>query len=385
MIKSMQWEVMSNGRGSEPLWFHPRACRVPGAVHDSVFMTAQGISGSDYFHPVNWMQTDDSGKTWSEPTPVPGFDRHDYPDSDEFGTGVQEGVCDVVPEYHAQTGTVLCMGHTVFYRDGSFFLPQPDRRPAYNVYDPKTGAWSGVHRLEWSRSDEYSIYTAGCAQRHTFENGEILLPMSFRRKGDTAAQVTTARLTYDGETCTIVETGSVLTLDVKRGLLEPSVVEWNGRYFLTIRAEDDRGYCAVADDGLNWSSFEPWCWDDGTPLTMSTTQSRWLPHSDALYLVYTRRDESNRNVMRWRAPLYVAEVDTETMRLIRDSEQVAVPLRGDGVDDPDFVARLGNFHTVEAAADESWVTVGECIPKDDWKGDTIISRIAWSGPNARVK
>ena len=57
MIKSIDWEVMSNGRGDEPLWFHPRACRIPAASgHRSpasrsgasqtprVFMTAQGIS-----------------------------------------------------------------------------------------------------------------------------------------------------------------------------------------------------------------------------------------------------------------------------------------------------------------------------------------------------
>ncbi|MEZ6039608.1 MAG: hypothetical protein R3C20_03830 [Planctomycetaceae bacterium] len=37
---------------------------------------------------------------------------------------------------------------------------------------------------------------------------------------------------------------------------------------------------------------------------MSTiTQQHWLTHSDGLYLVYTRKDESNINVIRWRSPL----------------------------------------------------------------------------------
>ena len=85
--------------------------------------------------------------------------------------------------------------------------------------------------------------------------------------------------------------------------------------------------------------------------------------------------------MRWRAPLYIAQVDTESMRLIRDTEGIAVSLVGDGVHNPDHVARVGNFHTVVVSEYESWVTVGECIPAEDWKGDTIIGRIRFDKPN----
>lgn len=379
-IGSIDWEIMSNGRGSEPLWFHPRACSLP-ADHDGanpVFMTAQQISGSDYFHPVHWMMSGDLGASWSAPQPVPGFGRHDLPDTD-----IQEGVCDVVPEYHLKTRRVLCIGHSVYYRDGKFFLPQPDRCPMFASFDPATGSFSDARAVEWDRSSELSIYSSGCAQRHTTEAGDILLPLSFRRKGEEAARVTTARVGFDGSRCVVEETGTELELAVNRGLLEPSVTEWNGRFFLTIRAEDGHGYRAISDDGLTWRDFGPWCWDDGTPLEMSTTQSRWLPHSDALYLVYVRKDPSNVEVMRWRAPLFVARVDPDTGRLIKETEQIAVPLRGDGVNDADHVARLGNFHTVAVSPTESWVTVGECIPKDDWKGDTIISRIGWTTPNRR--
>ena len=152
--------------------------------------------------------------------------------------------------------------------------------------------------------------------------------MTFRLRGNEAANVTAARLVFNGDECQIVEVGSVLELDVKRGLLEPSVAEWNGRYYFTIRAEDDRGYRAVSDDGFSWRDFGPWCRDDDTPLTMSTTRSRWLPHSEGLYLVYVRRDESIINVMRWRAPLFVSRVDMDTMRLIRSTERVAVTAPG---------------------------------------------------------
>ena len=112
------------------------------------------------------------------------------------------------------------------------------------------------------------------------------------------------------------------------------------RYFMTIRAEDGHGYVTVSKDGLVWENKQPWCWDDGEPLTMSTTQQRWISHSECLFLVYTRKSEHNVNVMRWRAPLYIAQVDTENLCLIRKSEKIVFPMIGDGVNDPDHVARM---------------------------------------------
>jgi hypothetical protein len=110
---------------------------------------------------------------------------------------------------------------------------------------------------------------------------------------------------------------------------------------------------------------------------MSTTQQRWLPHAGGLYLVYTRKANKNVNVFRWRAPLYLARVDTQKLCLIRSTERVVFPLIGDGVSDPRHVARMGNFHTVAATRNESWVTVGECLPYDDWRGDLLLARIRW--------
>jgi hypothetical protein len=141
---------------------------------------------------------------------------------------------------------------------------------------------------------------------------------------------------------------------------------------------------SASDDGLNWQKQQAWMWDDGQPLAMSTTQQRWLVHSGGLFLVYTRKDEQNGKVMRWRAPLFVAKVDRQSLHLIRDSERVVLPLIGDGVRDPDHVALMGNFHTVAASREESWVTVGENRRNDGWKGDTLLARVGWSRPNRLV-
>ena len=148
-----------------------------------------------------------------------------------------------------------------------------------------------------------------------------------------------------------------------------------------MRAEDSRGYVSVSKDGLQWDGKRAWAWDDGTPIDMSTTQQHWLTHSDGLFLVYTRKDKSNTNVIRWRSPLWVAQVDTDKRCLIKATEQVVLPLIGDGVKDPNNVAIMGNFNVTNASPTESWVTVGEWMPRGNYRGDVLLSRIRWSRPN----
>lgn len=81
--------------------------------------------------------------------------------------------------------------------------------------------------------------------------------------------------------------------------------------------------------------------------------------------------------MRWRSPLWIAQVDTGRMCLLKKTERVVFPLVGDGVNDAKHVARMGNFHTTEAGPEEAWVTVGETLPHDGWKGNTLLARILW--------
>jgi hypothetical protein len=114
---------------------------------------------------------------------------------------------------------------------------------------------------------------------------------------------------------------------------------------------------------------------------MSTTQQHWMTHSDGLYLVYTRKDETNINVIRWRAPLYIARVDPEKRHLIRSTERVVIPMSDNGITKPDHVALMGNFHITHASAKESWVTVGDWLPRQDANGTMHLARIQWNQPN----
>jgi hypothetical protein len=370
VIESVQPEVIWHGRHGGVTWFHPRACLVPGRGNPTVLMTCQSIGGSDVFGQAHWSASGDVGQTWSDPEPIASLGRRSLPD------GLEEGVCDVVPEYHAQTGTVLAVGHNVYYRDNVLTRPSEGRCTVYVVRDG-AGRWSERRTLHWAHPDTSGIYSAGCAQRVTLADGDVLVPLSFGPIGRADRAVTTVRCGFDGEMLAAKAEGNVLRLQVGRGLLEPSLARLGERFYMTLRAEDGHGYASTSADGLDWTDLQPWRWDDGEPLTMSTTQQRWLVHSEALYLVYTRRSEENVNVFRWRAPLYTARVDPARLCLVRETEQVVLPLRGDGVNDAARVARMGNFHTVNVSPRESWVTVGETLPSVDWRGDTLLARIRW--------
>ncbi len=374
LVKGIDRTVVWNGRAGGTTWFHPRACMVPGSSPPLGLMTLQSIGGSDYFGHVHWSITKDLGRTWSEPKPIPSLGRHPAKDD------LQEGVCDVVPDYHAKTNTVLAIGHNVYYRKGHLARPQLERYPMY-VVRSADGTWSEARRIEWDDPRTTAIYTCGCAQRVTLDNGDLLIPLSFAPKGQTDRGVGTVLCGFDGRTVSIKKHGNELRNGVKRGLLEPNLVRFKGRFYMTIRSEDGRGYVTVTDDGFEWAKQQAWRWDDGEPLTMSTTQQHWLVHSETLSLVYTRKAAKNVNVMRWRAPLYMAAVDLDKLCLTRATERVVLPLIGDGVNNAKHVARMGNFHTTAATPSESWVTVGECLPDDGWRGDLLMARVHWTRPN----
>lgn len=377
-IASIEKVTLRRGRdGSGPTWFHPRCCVVPGAGGPMVLMTLQTIAGSDYFGPVHWMTTRDLGKTWTDPQPVPPLGR-----VKQGNSPTEEGVCDVVPEWHAPTKSVLAFGHNVFYSGPKFSADQPPRWPIYAVW--RDGKWGPRRKLEWNDPRGAYIYSNNCGQRVVLPNGDIQMSFTFGATKGEARAVAGVICGFDGETLTVKQVGEPIFNPKGRGLLEPSVTQFYGKFFLTIRAEDGRGYVCVGEDGLKWSPKQAWAWEDGTPLDMSTTQQHWLTHSDALFLVYTRKDASNVNVPRWRAPLWVAQVDPRTLRLRRDTERVVLPLVGDGVNKPDDVAYSGNFHPVNVSPDESWVTDGEMLPKRGWKGDLLLARIRWTRPNKLV-
>lgn len=379
LIASISKQTLWRNRdGRSHTWFHPRACMMPDSTGKPVaMMTLQEIGGSDYFGQVHWSTSTDLGKTWSDPEPIAAFGRDPIPDR---GDDLKAAVCDVVPQYDPATNSLLALGHVVFYK-GDYFArdEQLSRYPVYATRDHE-GTWSERKVLQWDDPRGSVIFSNGCGQRVVLPDGDVAMSFTFG-SDPVNHMVAGVRASFDGDRLKVKDVGPALQNDKGRGLLEPSVTEFDGKFWITLRAEDNRGYVSVSDDGLNYDDKRAWTWEDGTPIDMSTTQQHWLTHSDGLFLVYSRKDDSNEKVIRWRSPLWVAQVDTARRCLIKSSEQVVLPLVGDGINDANQVALMGNFHVTHASADESWVTVGEWMPRDGYRGDVLLARIRWSKPN----
>ncbi len=366
-------------------WCHPRAGIVPGAGKNKLprvvmTMNTLHVSGSDVFKAMHVLQTDDLGKTWTKP-------RESETLAIRYETiGKQKrpvAVSDFWPTWHAKSSQLLGTGHTVVYTpDWKVRSPRP-RHTSYSVYDPKTSRWSIWKKLAMPEGEKFRDAGAGCAQRFDLPDGTIHLPSYFRPPGKNS-RVAVARCTFDGETLRYQKHGTELSVnDRTRGLHEPSLTQFGGTFFLTIR-NDKRGFVTRSKDGLKYDPIREWKFDDGKPLGNYNTQQHWVTHSDALFLVYTRRGAKNDHVFRHRAPLFIAQVDPKKLRVIRKTERVLVQERG---------ARLGNFGVTHVNENETWVTVAEwmqtwgpnhIIPvknKYGCDGSVFVARIEWDKPN----
>lgn len=362
----------------EKCWVHPRVGIIPKAGKKRqpravMTMNTLELTGSDVFKGMYSMYSDNLGRNWTEPE----YSASLAPRSEMIGLITRPvAASDFWPTWHRKSKTLLGIGHTIVYTpDWKVTSPRP-RHTAYSVYDPKTNTWSLWDKLQMPDDPKFQNAGAGCVQRYDEASGTILLPVYFSPPGQNS-QVTVTRCAFDGKTLSYLEHGTELAVgDDSRGLHEPSLTFFKGSYFLTIR-NDLRGYVAKSKDGLNFEPMQSWKFDDGTDLGNYNTQQHWVTHSDALFLVYTRRGADNDHVFRHRAPLFIAEVDPEEMVVIRNTERILVPERG---------ARLGNFGITMVSPSETWVTVSEWMQPEGVEqygsdGSVYVARILWTSPN----
>lgn len=349
-LYEIELTTATRGFDGTQCWVHARAGAIPGVGESPplVVMTLQklALSGSDVFYALNEMRTDDLGKTWTNPQRHDSFARRPF--QFDGKDDLEITVCDFWPKWHAASGKLLGTGHTVVYEDNRVMKTRP-RGTAWAIYDPSSRSWSPWKELEMPDDPKFENAGAGCVQRVDLENGDILLPVYFKALSAPRYSVTVVRCSFDGENLKYIEHGNEMSVDVKRGLYEPSLAQWSGKFFLTLR-NDDHGYVAVSEDGLTYSEPKQWTFDDGSDLGNYNTQQHWVVHEDALFLVYTRRGADNDHVFRHRGPLFIARIDPEKLHVIRESEQILVP---------EYGARLGNFGVTEVSPEETWVTVTE--------------------------
>ncbi|MEN9576563.1 MAG: hypothetical protein RL514_4418 [Verrucomicrobiota bacterium] len=357
------------------LWFHPRAAAIPGpnpSAPAAVLTIQKHLKVSDYYSGLHVMTRTNPTAPWTGPVLPPELDWKQQPD------GVTISVADVTPGWHARTGRLLAIGCQVRYSEKGKQLDDVKRahQTVYAVLEPKSGQWSPWQVLELPADEEFNFARNACAQWLVRPDGTLLVPLYIGKSAKDRYSTTVAECRFDGAKLSYVKHGSVLRLPVARGLYEPSLVAFQGRCFLTLR-NDLRAYVSVSDDGLNFAEPTPWLFDEGADLGSYNTQAHWLAHSDGLFLVYTRRGANNDHIIRNRAPLFMAQVDPATLRVLRATEKVVVPERG---------AELGNFGCNVFSEAESWVTVSEGMFMKDSKqrgaeGATFVARILWSKPN----
>ena len=351
-------------------WFHPRAAVIPATEPDgkpAAIMTMQKhLRVSDYYSGLYTMRSDDLGKTWSKPFEQPTLAWVVEPN------GTTIAVADVTPGWHAPTGKLLAIGVMVRYSKKGHQISDVKRasQTYYAVYDPKTDVWSKWKTLEMPADKKFDFARNGCGQWIVEEDGTLLVPIYFN---NIPFSSTVVKCSFDGSELKYIEHGTELSLNVARGVYEPSIAKFQGRYYLTLR-NDVKGYVTFSDDGLNYRPIKPWTFDDGKELGSYNTQQHWLSNSRGLFLVYTRRGANNDHIFRHRAPLFIAQVDPERLCVIRDTEQVVVPERG---------TNLGNFGANSVNADESWVTTAEYMssPKPNPRGangSVFVGRVLWS-------
>lgn len=378
----LQLDTVTEGYDGTRCWAQARAGIVPRTGQAPIVVITMNpllITGSDVYLPIHEMRTDDLGRTWTGPT-----EHRATLGRRREGDGVEVGVSDFWPKWHAKSGKLLGTGKVFHYRGDKRPETGATQAVPYSIYDPEKRTWSAWTTMEVpARFDVSESVGAGCVQRYDLPNGDILLPVAFKPKDGKSAQVTVLRCSFDGVKLVVLEEGNALGLDTKRGYAEPSLTRFRDHFFLTIR-HDDGAWVATSDDGLHFSAPRKWLWDDGSDLGSYNTQAHWVTHDDALYLVYTRRGANNDHVFRHRAPLFIAQVDPKTVRVRRATERVLIPEKG---------ARYGNFGVCDVSEKETWVVETEwmqkpgpdtVIPVDNVygaKGRVYAARILWEKPN----
>ena len=378
---TIQLDTVSNGFDQKSCWVHPRAGAIPGNP-PKVVLTMQKamLVGSDIFYALNEMRTDDLGKTWAGPV-----EHNDTLGRRNEPGGIVVAASDFWPKWHAKSGKLLGIGHNVRYANNKV-MPAAirPRETVYSIYDPDHRTWFAWKTLQMPDEPRFFNSGAGSVQRLDLPGGDILLPTYFSAKGGKFTRVVVMRCGFDGEKISVKEVGNELAVDTDRGIGEPSLTKFQNRFFLTVR-HDQRAYITTSDDGLHFGELKPWTRDDGSDLGSYNTQAHWVTHDDALFLCYTRRGANNDHILRHRAPLFIARVDSVKLHVLRATECELMPQRG---------AKLGNFGVTEVNEHETWVTDAEWMQttgpnyadftqcmKYGSNNAVFAARILWKKPN----
>lgn len=185
--------------GKKGLHFTQSRTAIIAGTPQQVILTTQEteLTGAHGYRDMLHVFSEDLGRAWKTPVHIENLRRARQADGYDIVIG------DVCPQWHAKTGVVLATGKTFNFRDGKT-EDRARERVSYTVYDPKTQAWSGLNIVQLPEKDREGRpmleANAGCHQRFDLENGEILLPIRYRKDPKTRQYTTiVARCGFDGK------------------------------------------------------------------------------------------------------------------------------------------------------------------------------------------
>jgi hypothetical protein len=355
-------KIVLNGDKHTELWLGPDI----SLINDDnprlgmMFLTTDRY-GHDSIGKIIYAEADLEGNILTEFSEPPSLQPREF---DESGT---ESVFNKTA-YHHHSGKILAIGGLTIFDDTIIREATRCRRMVYAIYDPASGNWS-----DWLYFDPPGAVFGSKAAVHPSpqfsieENGDVIVPYTWLREGGSLRHVGTVRCSFDGKKLIPVQCGTFHTIPFKRGLLEPMIIRFGKYYYMTIRAENGRGYHSISEDGINWEQPEEWRWNNGEVIAMNTTMTRFIQPSGRLALVYTRICENNHNVIRNRAPLFTALVDPIKRQLIRESETIIFPNKG---------LPMGNFNVNPGLNGTWYISVGEWDRTGNEKnGDCLMAII----------
>jgi hypothetical protein len=351
-------------------WVAPTVGFVPDVPgKDGTFLAMPfmlDVYGCDDFSVIHAMKSTDGGQTWTEPAAVENMY---IPNEDDTGMLF----CDCALGWYEKTQRLLMFGTSLDYLNGKRNHDSLRRNLLFTSYDPVGDKWMDF-RVVGLDAERTGRTCAGGAQWVECEDGSILYPLAHGEEGGKFALVTVGRIVLDGGEAKVLEQGQTQRSEVERGLYEPALTQFNGRYYLTMR-NDIHGYVTSSDDGFKFRPYENWKFDDDSDLGNYNTYQRWVKVGGKLHLVYTRRGANNENVFRHRAPLFIAEVDPERLRVIRSTEKEITPNRG---------ARTGNPTVFNISDDLAIVSVAEWMQADGKVGKEGVEHCAQYGSDNSI-
>ncbi len=309
------------------------------------------LSGSDVFYGQYLSKSTDDGKHWSEP--VMQMSMADTRDS--LGRRVAHFA---TIYYSAKNNKWFAIGNDQIYANDAvplhaiptaFDKNEILMHPHFVSVDIERGKYTGYTGLPFPLP---YVFCKPFGQIVEEDDGTLLLGFYYRStpRNTTQTAVVYVRYRFNGDKLEAVEAGRpVERFDLSRGIGEPSLTKFQGRYYLTLRS-DEQGLVATSDDGLNFSDPMPWKLSDGSILANRNTQQHWINLGDRLFLAYTREGANNDHVFRNRAPIFMAQVDPNNLCIIHSTELPLVPELG---------ARLGNFCVAPSGPDEQWLITAE--------------------------